>query len=181
MKKYQIIYADPPWNFKAWGKTGKKAPQNHYPCMANEQIYNLNIKGLANDNCALFLWATYPLLQEALETIRMWDFKYRTVAFTWVKTTKNDKYHMGLGYWTRANPEICLIATRGVIKRINAGVRNLQIIKKRAHSQKPDEIRGEIVNLLGDLPRIELFAREKTEGWDVWGNEVESDIDLEAL
>lgn len=178
MKKYSIIYADPPWNFKAWGKLGRKAPQHHYTCMNDEDIYNLPVKKLADENCILFLWTTYPMLKEGLKTIESWGFVYRTVAFTWIKTTKNDKYHMGLGYWTRANPEICLLATRGVIKRINAGVRNLQILKKREHSRKPDEIRYEIVKLMGDLPRIELFARNKFEGWDVWGNEVESDITL---
>jgi N6-adenosine-specific RNA methylase IME4 len=175
---YSIIYADPPWNFKAWGKQGKKAPQNHYVCMSDDDIYNLPVSSLANENCALFMWATYPLLQEAFVTISRWGFTYRTVAFTWVKTTKNDKYHMGLGYWTRANPEICLLATKGVIKRIDAGVRNLQIHKVREHSRKPDEIRGEIVRLLGDLPRIELFARSQTQGWDVFGNEVEGSICL---
>ena len=171
-KKYQIIYADPPWNFKAWGKTGRKAPQHHYSCMNDEEIYNLPVAELADKNCALFLWATYPLLKAALQTIESWGFIYRTVAFTWVKTTKNDKYHFGLGYWTRANPEICIIATRGVIKRINAGVRNLQIYPVKEHSRKPSEIRCKIVELLGDLPRIELFARERVEGWDAWGLEV---------
>ena len=178
MSPYSIIYADPPWNFKAWGKQGKKAPQNHYVCMSDEDIYSLPVSSLANENCALFMWATYPLLQEAFVTINRWGFTYRTVAFTWVKTTKNDKYHMGLGYWTRANPEICLLATKGVIKRIDAGVRNLQVHKVREHSRKPDEIRGEIVRLLGDLPRIELFARSQTQGWDVFGNEVEGSIRL---
>jgi N6-adenosine-specific RNA methylase IME4 len=177
-KKYNIIYADPPWNFKAWGKTGRKAPQNHYSCMTDEQIFSLPVQSLCDDNCALFLWATYPLLKEALNTIDSWGFSYRTVAFTWVKTTENNKFHFGLGYWTRANPEICLLATRGIVKRISASVRNLQVHRVREHSRKPDEIRNEIVTLLGDVPRIELFAREKTDGWDVWGNEVESDISL---
>ena len=178
MSPYNIIYADPPWNFKAWGKQGKKAPQNHYVCMTDEDIYSLPVSSIAAENCALFMWATYPLLQEAFVTLSRWGFTYRTVAFTWVKTNKNDKYHMGLGYWTRANPEICLLATKGVIKRIDAGVRNLQVHKVREHSRKPDEIRGEIVRLLGDLPRIELFARSQTQGWDVFGNEVEGSIRL---
>ena len=178
MSPYSIIYADPPWNFKAWGKQGKKAPQNHYVCMTDDDIYNLPVSSLAAENCALFMWATYPLLQEGLETIKRWGFTYRTVAFTWVKTTKNEKYHMGLGYWTRANPEICLLATKGVIKRVNAGVRNLQIHQVREHSRKPDEVRSEIIKLMGDLPRIELFARQQISGWDVFGNEVEGSIRL---
>lgn len=171
-KTYNIIYADPPWNFKAWGKTGRKAPQNHYPCMTDEEIYALPVQSISDKNCALFLWATYPLLKEALQTIERWGFVYRTVAFTWVKTTKNNKFHFGLGYWTRANPEICIIATKGIIKRVNASVTNLQIYQVEEHSKKPDEIRKKIITLIGDLPRIELFARQKTVGWDAWGDEV---------
>lgn len=85
------------------------------------------------------------------------------------------------GNWTRSNPELCLIATKGNVKRKSASVRNLVISPLREHSRKPDEIRNEIIKLVGDIPRIELFARHKTEGWDVWGNEVESDIELNNL
>jgi len=178
MSPYSIIYADPPWNFKAWGKNENRSPKNHYVCMGIEDIYNLPVQSLAADNCVLFMWAVNPLLPEAFETIKRWGFTYKTVAFTWVKTTEKNKNHFGLGYWTRANPEICLLATKGKISRVNAGVPNLQIHKVREHSRKPDEIRGEIVRLLGDLPRIELFARSQTQGWDVFGNEVEGSIRL---
>ena len=178
MSPYSIIYADPPWNFKAWGANENRSPKNHYVCMNIDDIYNLPVQSLAADNCVLFMWAVNPLLPEAFETIRRWGFTYKTVAFTWVKTTPKNKYHFGLGYWTRANPEICLLATKGKISRVSAGVPNLQVHQVREHSRKPDEIRSEIVKLLGDLPRIELFARQRVAGWDVFGNEVEGSIRL---
>ena len=105
--------------------------------------------------------------------IKAWNFKYKTVAFTWVKQNKkSDSYFKGLGYWTRANPEMCLLATKGNPKRIGKSVDQLIISKLQNHSKKPDDVRNRIVELCGDLPRIELFARQKTPGWDVWGNEV---------
>jgi len=181
MKKYQIIYADPPWHFKVYSEKGHNERYRGCPylVMSKDAISKLPIKDLSDKNCALFLWATYPNLLEAFEVIKNWEFHYKTVAFTWVKLNpKGIGYHFGLGYWTRANPEICLLATRGSPKRINCSIPNLIISPRRAHSQKPDKVRERIVNLVGNLPRIELFARQKTEGWDVWGNEVESDIDL---
>jgi N6-adenosine-specific RNA methylase IME4 len=173
-KKYNIIYADPPWNFKVWSKNlGKygRCPDKHYSTMNLEDIKSLSVP--ANENCALFLWVTYPMLQEGFEVINAWGFTYRTCAFTWVKTTLDgNKFPIGLGYWTRANPELCLLATKGRILREDKGVRNLVISPRREHSRKPDEVRDMILRLVGDLPRIELFARQKTDGWDVWGNEV---------
>lgn len=180
MKKYQIIYADPPWKFIGWSvnKSGKKSPAQHYDCQDLDWIKKLPVNDLADENCVLFIWVTYPTLEISFDVLKSWGFKYATVGFTWAKTTKNNKYHFGLGYWTRANPEICLIATKGHPKRISKSVRNLVVSQVREHSRKPDEIRDMIIELCGDIPRIELFARQKTEGWDVWGNEVESDISL---
>jgi len=176
LHKYQIIYADPPWNFN-FQKRDLKTKDHLYPTMKSKDIVNLNVKELADDDCILFLWVINSEIPLALECIKNWGFEYKTVAFTWVKTTKNT-YHFGGGNWTRSNPEICLLAKKGTIKRISASVRNLVIERLREHSRKPDRIRDDIVELVGDLPRIELFAREKTPGWDVWGNEVESDINL---
>lgn len=181
MKKYQIIYADPPWHFKVYSERGHNERYRGcpYPVMEKGDIEKLPIKDLADDNCILFLWGTYPNLLEAFSVITAWGFTYKTVGFTWVKQNPSGNgYHFGLGYWTRANPEICLIATKGKPKRVNCNVANLIISPRRKHSQKPEEIKNRIIQLVGDLPRIELFARQKTEGWDVWGNEVESDIDL---
>jgi len=189
-KKYNIIYADPPWRFKNWSmselakrgeKWARKNGRSPYDVMDNEDIYKLPIKDLADKDCILFLWATYPKLQEALETIKSWGFIYKTVAFTWVKQNKvSNGWHFGLGYWSRGNPEICLLATRGKPKRISKFVANLTISHLGEHSAKPPIIRDKILELVGKLPRIELFARQKIEGWDVWGNEVKSDIQLNS-
>lgn len=179
MKKYQIIYADPPWSFNFQKRSGlsDEAKSNLYPTMKGKDIVSLPVNDLADSDCVLFLWVMNSEIPLALDCIKSWGFKYKTVAFTWIKTTKN-KYHFGGGNWTRSNPELCLIATKGKIKRKSASVRNLVISPLREHSRKPDEIRTAITDLVGDLPRIELFARQKTEGWDVWGNEVENDIEI---
>ena len=112
------------------------------------------------------------MLPQDFEVIKAWGFKYKTVAFTWVKENKSEGYFTGLGYWTRANPEMCLLATKGKPKRISKSVRQLVMDKRREHSRKPDRIRNDIVELCGDLPRIELFARQRVDGWDNWGNQV---------
>jgi len=173
-KKYQIIYADPAWTFKVYSEKGKdRSAENHYSVSSKEEMQQIPIKDIADNNCILFMWATYPNLIEAFELIKAWGFEYKTVAFTWVKQNKkSDGYFMGLGYWTRANPEICLLATKGNPKRIDKSVHNLIVSRLREHSRKPDEVRERIIKLCGDLPRIELFARERTDGWDVWGKEV---------
>jgi N6-adenosine-specific RNA methylase IME4 len=148
-KKYNIIYADPPWSYKAWNKKeGGRTAESHYQTMKIDEIKRLPVGGLAADDCVLFMWATYPCLNEALETIKAWGFKYKTVA------------------------EICIIATKGKPKRISKSVHSIIDAPVEEHSKKPDITRDRIVQLMGDLPRIELFARAETPGWDVWGNEV---------
>ena len=124
------------------------------------------------------MWATSPLLPEAFEVMKAWGFKYKTVAFCWNKQTKNGKWVSNMGRWTMGNIELCLLGVKGKPKRIAKNIKQLIIAERTKHSKKPDEVRNRIVQLMGDLPRIELFAREKTPGWDVWGNEVESDIKL---
>ena len=179
MKKYQIVYADPPWGSNSqFGRDKKKGNEQHYPSMGLGEIKALPINELADNNCVLFLWVVDTQLFDAKEVIEAWGFIYKTVGFTWTKETITGKDHFGVGMWTRKNPEICLIATKGKPKRLSASVRQLQRHKVREHSQKPDEIRTEIIKLVGDLPRIELFARQKTEGWDIWGNELKNDIEL---
>lgn len=178
-KKYKIIYADPPWKFIGWNvnQSGKHSPSQHYECQDLDWIKNLPINKLADEDCALFMWVTYPTLEVCFEVLKAWGFKYSTVGFTWAKLNKKGKgYFYGLGYWTRANPEICIIATKGHPKRINKSIPNLVVSKLREHSRKPDEVRENIVKLCGDLPRIELFARQRFEGWDVWGNEAPKDV-----
>jgi len=172
--KYNIIYADPPWEYKTWtDEGGHKSASAHYPTMNLEKIKELNTNKIADKDCVLFLWATFPNLKQAFEVIDAWGFNYKTVGFVWIKKYKNkNKNFVGLGYWTRANSEICLIATKGNIKRINNNIHQIIESKIEEHSKKPDIIRDKIVELMGDIPRIELFARKKTLGWDVWGNEI---------
>lgn len=183
MKKYNIIYADPPWRYNDRKCNG--ACENHYETMKIEDICNLPIKDIAAENCVLFLWTTYPMIQEAIMLINAWGFKYKTIGFQWIKTNKKinnplffsvKNLFFGLGRWTRGNTEPCLIAVKGKPKRINNSISQLVIEPITQHSKKPDIVKEKIVKLIGDLPRVELFARQRTEGWDVWGNEVESDI-----
>ena len=172
-KKYNIIYADPAWYFKSYSSKGEgRNATQHYDCMSIDDICNLPVRSLSDNDCVLFIWVIDPMLPEAIKVIQSWGFKYKTVAFTWVKENKYEGYFTGLGYWTRANPEMCLLATKGKPKRISKSVRQLVIDKRREHSRKPDRIRNDIIELCGDLPRIELFARQKAEGWDSWGNEL---------
>lgn len=172
-KKYNIIYADPPWTFSTWSEKEQRKASNHYDVMKPEDIYNLPVNEITEDNSYLFIWVTYPNLLEGLETIKRWGFKYKTCGFSWIKKNKKtDSIFWGMGYYTRANNEICLLATKGKPKRFSRSVHQVVIEKIRKHSQKPDCVRDRIVDLCGDLPRIELFARNTTPGWDVWGNEV---------
>ena len=149
--------------------------------MSMEELYSLSVPNIAERDCILFLWTTFPMLEEAFKLIHKWGFKYKTVAFVWIKQNKVSKtWFFGLGSWTRANAEICLLATKGHPKRYSKKVHQLIVSPIEQHSKKPDITRTKIVELAGDLPRIELFARQKSDGWDVWGNEVESDIDLKS-
>ena len=174
-KEYKIIYADPAWVYQDKAKAGNRGAECKYTCTSTEEmgkiLDNINI---SKDSVCL-MWCTYPQLAEGLKLMNLWNFKFKTVAFTWVKKNKvSDSFFMGMGSHTRGNPEIVLLGTRGKgVSRINAGIRNLQIHKIAEHSRKPNEIRKEIVKLYGDLPRIELFAREQREGFDVWGNETD--------
>jgi N6-adenosine-specific RNA methylase IME4 len=171
-QKYGAILADPPWDFKAWSAKGEdRAASQHYAVMNLEELKELPVWKLAAPDCALFLWATNPLLPEALEVVKSWGFTYRTLAFSWAKTCKvaTDKPFMGLGYWTRANVELCLLSTRGHPKRLARDVRQLIIEPLREHSRKP-EIRDSIERLVAG-PYCELFSRSNREGWDCFGEE----------
>lgn len=173
-RKYQIILADPPWEYNDKGCRGSAA--NHYSTMKNKDICNLPIKDLADKDCVLFIWGTYPKLPEVLEVIKAWGFEYKSIAFQWIKKNKkNGGWFYGLGRWTRGNTEPCFIAVKGKPKRVSASV--FQIIESplTKHSRKPSVVREKILELIGDLPRIELFARENVQGWDTWGNEVSTE------
>lgn len=183
MKPYEIILADPPWAYKVWAKKGRGCTaENHYPTMRIEDIRALPVGGLAAKDCTLFLWATMPTLPEALSAIQAWGFTYKTVAFVWVKQNrKSPSLFWGLGHWTRANAELCLLATRGRPRRKSAAVHQVVVSPVAQHSKKPDVVRERIVALMGDLPRVELFARQAVPGWDVWGNEVDSSAGLAEI
>ena len=180
MKKYSIIYADPPWQYRTYSKKGQgRSAESHYPTMSIEDIKALPVGELADKDCTLFMWITFPCMQEAFQVLDAWGFSYKTVAFVWVKQNRvSDSLFMGMGYWTRANSEICILATKGHPKRANPGVHQVIMSHIEQHSKKPDEARRRIVRLMGDVPRIELFARQSPEGWDVWGNEVECSINF---
>ena len=171
--KYNVIYADPPWSFKTYSDKGKdRSPEKHYSVMSFKDICNMPVGNIARDNSVLLMWAIDPLLDKAFEVIKAWGFTYKTVAFTWAKLNKTKPgFFTGLGYWTRGNPEMCLLATKGKPKRLSKSVPQLVVDKRREHSRKPDIMYQHIENLL-EGPYIELFARQKRKGWDSWGNEV---------
>lgn len=171
-KKYKIIYADPPWRYNDRKCNG--ACEHHYQTMKIEEICELPVNKIADDDCVLFLWATYPMLTEALRLIESWGFQYKTIGFQWIKLNRSGKgKFFGLGRWTRGNTEPCLIATKGKPKRINNAISQIIESPIAEHSKKPSIVRGKIVSLIGDIPRIELFARQTPKGWDYWGNECE--------
>lgn len=172
--RYKIIYADPPWSSRKaqWGA------EKHYQTMRTQDICALPISGIAADNSILFLWTIGCHLDSALKVINAWGFTYKTVGFNWVKVYRNGNPVSGLGHWVKQGSELCLLATRGNPKRVNKSVMQVIVAPITRHSEKPAVVRDRIVQLMGDLPRIELFARERADGWDAWGNEVESSIDL---
>ena len=185
MKKYQIIYADPPWDFGGGGvyqdggrdlrKTNKE-----YSLTRTSKLIDIPVEHIADNNALMFMWTTDQHIPDALKLMEAWGFRYCTVAFYWVK-----KYHTGstcynVGCWTMKSVEQVLLGLRGKpmhLKKVR-NIKQLVEAERTKHSKKPEEVRRRIVELVGDIPRIELFAREKTPGWDVWGNEVESDIEL---
>jgi len=179
-KKYKIILADPPWTYDSGFL--KRNWEGKYNQMGIDKICELPINSIADKDCVLFLWVTFPKLLQGLKVIESWGFKYKSCAFIWIKKNKKtNSLFWGMGFWTRANAELCLIATKGNPKRISKSVHSIIESKIQEHSKKPDEVRDRIVKLLGDIPRIELFAREKVKGWDSWGNEVPKEEQKELL
>jgi N6-adenosine-specific RNA methylase IME4 len=178
-KKYKIIYADPPWAFSSkelqkYGGERFTSMDKHYETQSKDWIKDLPVKDIAEDDCALFLWSTDAHLGEAIETMDSWGFKYITVAFVWEKLTATGKTVANLGAWTMKNYELCLFGTKGRMlqyKKVN-NIYQKVASERTKHSKKPEKVRQNIELLFGDLSRIELFARQKNEGWDCWGNEV---------
>ena len=176
--KYKIIYADPPWPYGNKGVRGGIA--KHYEGMNVEDIKSLPIRYITDPDCILFLWMTYPMIMDGLDVMKSWGFKYKTIGFQWIKFNRKAGTHFfGTGSWTRANTEGCFIGVKGRPERLSNKIS--QIIEapiQKEHSKKPNWVRDKIVELMGNLPRIELFATQKFEGWDCWGDKVDSDIDL---
>lgn len=206
MTKYNLIYADPPWQYS--NQATRAATKNHYPTMTFQELKSLDIKSIADDNSMLVMWYTAAFASEAIEIAKAWGFTIKNMKlFTWVKLNKNyhqnitksmkksgcmnaddvfnlisDQLRFGLGNYTRANSEDCLIAVRGKgIQRINKSVSQIILAPIGEHSAKPPEARDRIVQLYGDIPRVELFARQNVTGWDAWGNECKNDIELQEM
>jgi N6-adenosine-specific RNA methylase IME4 len=180
---FRVIYADPPWRFHAWSHRGEgKGASQHYPTMRLEDICALPVGELAADSAVLFLWVVQPQLPDALKVVEAWGFHFKTVAFVWVKMPRRwnprqlslvaQRPRLGLGYHTRSGAEQCWLAIRGKGYRRQAqGIEQVIHSPLREHSRKPDEVAQRIERLVGEVPRIELFARGPREGWLVWGKE----------
>jgi N6-adenosine-specific RNA methylase IME4 len=180
-KHFGVVLADPPWRFKTWDKresiTQRTSGRVHYQTMATEQIATLPIHDVVADDCALFLWVSWPQLEDALTVIKAWGFRYKTCGFDWVKANPyklwalQEDISMGMGYWTRSNTEPCLLATRGKPKRLHRDVRMGIIEPRQEHSRKPDCVRTKIERLVSG-PYLELFGRQERAGWTVRGDQI---------
>jgi len=184
---YGCILADPPWSFLTYGKqrtTPHRTAEDHYVTMPAEDLRALDVSAVAARDCALFMWVVDSHLDEAIALGKAWGFEYKTIAFIWAKTTKagaagqfgffppETVHRIGMGYWTRKQAEVCLMFTRGKVKRIGKGVRQIIEAPRREHSRKPDETHERIRALVAG-PYLEMFAREPRAGWDVWGNQTD--------
>lgn len=180
---YRVLLIDPPWRFETWNKStviprGRRgagtnvAADVHYRTMEFDEIVNLPVGEMAANDCVLFLWGVWPLMPEAFRMIGYWGFTYKTCAFNWIKVTQGNDPAMGQGFWTRANSEVCLLATRGKPKRLRADVRQGIIEPRREHSRKPDTVRHRIERLVSG-PRADLFSRQDRKGWHCWGDQID--------
>lgn len=184
---YKVILADPPWAFKTFSAKGLgKSADMHYSTMGFDEIKALPVQDLAAKDCALFLWITDPMLFHGHDLMKAWGFKFKTVGFYWVKQNKDGTPFTGTGLWTRANPEQvltniqvsvddtnqCHLASKGHPHREGKGVQRLIVSPRREHSRKPDEIYDRIKTLMGDVTCLEMFSRQKRDGWTVWGDQV---------
>ena len=176
-RRYNIIYADPPYSFRVHvnDNNGSRNARYFYNTMTDQDIIKLPISKIAAPDCALFLWIPSPNLLLLNDIFNSWGFEFKTIAFNWVKTYPNsDKIRLGMGHYTRAGCECCFLATRGHLKVQSHSVKQVIVAPYTKHSEKPLEVRDRIVQLYGDLPRIELFARTvDPEGkWDVMGDQL---------
>ena len=167
-KKYKIIYADPPWSFNDKLDGTRKLS---YPVLDTNDLCNLPVSKITDENCVLFIWSSFAMIQDAMRVIISWGFDYKTLGFIWIKQYSTGRFFKGMGSYTRSNAEPCFVAVKGKPKRIDKGISQVILQPRKQHSQKPNEVRDRILKLYGEVPRIELFARTKIHGWDVWGND----------
>lgn len=199
-KKYELILCDPPWQFsnKKTGGSMKSGAETQYPTMSIDELKALDVNSIADDDCVLVMWYVGAMPQEAIDLVDSWGFTLKNMnGFVWEKLTVKNNNFFGMGFWTRAGTESAIIATKGKPKPISHSVRALgsyvcdddfilsslsfvgryQVAK---HSKKPDEFRDKCVELVGDVPRLEMFARQRSKGWDVFSNEVDGSITINA-
>jgi N6-adenosine-specific RNA methylase IME4 len=180
--KYGVILADPPWSYQDHCNSGKRGSCHKYAVMTLSEVMALGpmVQDLAATDCVLFLWVPPPLVALGVvdDVMKSWGFEPKTQAFVWVKTTPSRPLQvgginlaMGMGHWTRANAEGCYLGIRGRPKRVSAAVHSVVFADRREHSRKPDEVYRRIEQLMGDVPKIELFARQRVTNWDTWGDE----------
>lgn len=182
--QYGVVYADPPWHFgskqlqKYQGKRFDSLDSREYPTMKTDDICALPVRDIVANDCALFLWVTDGHLEDGVRVIQAWGFRYVTIAFVWSKKTTTGKQVATLGAWTMKNCEVCLLGIRGHMLQYKKSNREYQQVDalRTNHSAKPEDVRLRIQRIFPDLPRIELFARERVAKWDCWGNEVDCDI-----
>lgn len=177
IKKYKVIYADPPWSYrnKRTGGSMRSGAASKYPVMTVDEICSLPVADIADKDAVLFLWATVPMLPEALQVMKAWGFAYKTM-LTWRKIMS-----LGMGFWFRCQTEHLLVGVRGKVRAFRCQKPNFMQLRALGHSEKPEEFRKLIEEVTAGMePRIELFARKYSLGWDVWGNEVDG-VDIFAI
>lgn len=197
-KKYGVILADCPWRYNDMKNNDPAMGGFRYPPMDLTKLAELNVASIAKPDCALFMWATMPMLQEALYVINQWGFRYTTCAFVWIKLNRNgyaryypvsterdvlleNGIYSGIGHWVNGNIELCLFAKRGSPKRLNKNVKQIIFAPVGSHSSKPRETHTRIENLIADTDRLELFARYYTSGWDSTGLDLDNRYIEEVL
>ena len=176
-KKYSVIYADPPWKYSDIKSGTGVGVKHHYSCLTNKEICEIPVGNVTEQDSALFMWTTSPFLEQSFSIISAWGFKYKCVAFTWMKKySPSGKLVFGPGNYTRGNAEFCLLGIKGRLKVQSRSVPAAILSFREKHSKKPDEVRTRIEQLYGDVARLELFARERAPGWYSLGNQLDQTI-----
>lgn len=186
--KYRVIYADPPWRFgsKMYQDSNRKMlklDEVQYNTLSINEIKNLDVNGISHSNSICFLWVPDSHIKEGISVLESWGFEYKTIGFNWIKRYSSGSFCVNFAPWTLKSWELCLIGIKGIMGKYKQrnNIKGLLIETRTQHSRKPDEVRNRINLLFGNVPKIELFARQKNQGWHVWGDEVESDIELKGV